>query len=182
MRQIVQKAKDFASFKHRLQSRKHGRGEPYMSHVEGVVAVLRRHGYTSEDVLAAAYLHDTVEQTDTSITEIYNLFGTEVAKLVYWLTDEKRGNKTMQRQIAAWRISRAPIEAKLIKLADIIDNTRAVIANEPDSAQEYLVEKKQTMWAMADEEGERIMRTPIFVEAMRNADTDVSGSSQRAAG
>lgn len=181
MRQIAQKAKDFASFKHRLQIRKHGRGEPYMSHVEAVVAILKRHGHTSEDLLAAAYLHDTVEQTDTSITEIYNLFGTEVAKFVYWLTDEKRGNKAMQRQISAWRVSRAPLEAKYIKLADIIDNTRNIVANNPDAAPEYLVEKKQAMWAMADEE-EAIMRTPIFVEALQNVEADMRTVEHRAAG
>src|SRR6476661_7600235 len=91
----VRKAAEFAAFKHRRQTRKHGEG-PYMDHVNSVLAILQQHGYTAEDTLAAAYLHDLVEETDTSVGEIYNQFGTEVAKFVYWLTDEHRGNRTIR--------------------------------------------------------------------------------------
>ena len=173
----VRKAAELAAFKHRRQTRKHGEG-PYMDHVNSVVAILQQHGYIAEDMLAAAYLHDVVEETDTSVGEIYNQFGTEVAKFVYWLTDDHRGNRTIRNAIAAWRLSRAPLEAKLIKLADVIDNALKIFAHDPQIAPEFMLEKRQILWAMADEEGDRITRLPIFREALRTINTE----TQRKAG
>jgi (p)ppGpp synthase/HD superfamily hydrolase len=167
MRMLVQKAKAFSAGKHAQQRRKYG-GAPYTTHLDAVVAILKRHNITEPVVLAAAYLHDTVEKTDTSIREIIDLFGTDVAKLVYWLTDDDRGNRKVRKLMSSWRLSRAPWEAKLIKLADLVENTRHIVACDAEAAPRYILEKKQTMWMMADEEGERIMRLPLFREAMRN--------------
>jgi hypothetical protein len=88
--------------------------------------------------------------------------------LVYWLTDDDRGNRKVRKLMSAWRLSQAPWEAKLIKLADLIDNTQIVVEHDAEAARVYILEKKQTMWMMADEEGERIMRLALFREAMRN--------------
>lgn len=164
---LVQKAKTFSARKHSHQTRKYD-GSPYTEHLEAVVKVLKRHGVMNPVILAAAYLHDTVEKTDTSVGEIIDVFGTDVAKLVYWLTDDDRGNRKVRKLMSAWRLSRAPWDAKLIKLADLVDNTRHVLEFNAPVAPEYILEKKQTMWMMADEEGERIMRLPLFLEAMRN--------------
>jgi len=167
MKMLVQKAKAFSSEKHSHQLRKHD-SAPYSAHIESVVAILKRHGVTDDVVLAAAYLHDTVEKTDTSVREIIDKFGTDVARIVYWLTDDDRGNKKERKLMSAWRLSRAPWEAKLIKLADLVDNTRHIIEHDSDAAPQYILEKKQTMWMMADEEGDRLTRLPLFREAMRN--------------
>jgi hypothetical protein len=70
--------------------------------------------------------------------------------------------------MSAWRLARAPWEAKLIKLADLIDNTRYLMEYDADAAPAYIREKKQTLQMMADEEGDRIMRLPLFREAMRD--------------
>jgi (p)ppGpp synthase/HD superfamily hydrolase len=179
MRTLVQKAKDFAAEKHGHQTRKHS-GAPYTAHLDNVVAILKRHGCRDGVVIAAAYLHDTVEKTDTSVGEIIDHFGTDVGKLVYWLTNEQRGNRKAHKLMSAWRLSRAPWEAKLIKLADLIDNTHNVVANDAEAAPAYILEKKQTMWMMADEEGERIMRLPLFREAMRNDNGAVAGAERKA--
>jgi (p)ppGpp synthase/HD superfamily hydrolase len=167
MTALVQKAKTFSARKHGQQRRKYD-GAPYTSHLEAVVAILKRHGITEPVVLAAAYLHDTVEKTDTSVREIIDCFGTDVAKLVYWLTDDDRGDRKVRKLMSAWRLSRAPWEAKLIKLADLVENTCHVIEHDAEAAPRYILEKKQTMWMMADEEGERIMTLSLFHEAMRN--------------
>jgi len=167
MKTLVQKARAFAAEKHGHQVRKYVRA-PYTAHLDGVVAILRRHGINEPVVIAAAYLHDTVEKTDTSVGEIIDVFGTDVARLVYWLTDDDRGNRKVRKLMSAWRLSRAPWEAKLIKLADLIDNTQIVVEHGAEAAPAYILEKKQTMWMMADEEGERIMRLSLFREAMRN--------------
>lgn len=179
MDSLVQKAKNFSARKHRYQTRKHDTA-PYTEHIEGVVAILKRHGIVDPVILAAAYLHDTVEKTDTSICEIIDSFGTDVARLVYWLTDDDRGNRKMRKLMSAWRLSRAPWDAKLIKLADLIDNTRHVVEHDADAAPGYILAKKQTMWMMADEEGDRIMRLPLFREAMRNAGPGGSHVEHRA--
>lgn len=167
MRTLVQKAKSFSAGKHGQQTRKYD-GAPYTTHLDAVVSILKRHGITEPVVLAAAYLHDTVEKTDTSVREIIDLFGTDVAKLVYWLTDDDRSNRKVRKLMSAWRLSRAPWEAKLIKLADLVENTRHIVEHDAEAAPRYILEKKQTMWMMADEEGDRIMRLPLFLEAMRN--------------
>jgi (p)ppGpp synthase/HD superfamily hydrolase len=179
MKTLVQKAKAFSAAKHRHQTRKHDT-IPYTAHLDGVVAILKRHGITDQVIIAAAYLHDTVEKTDTSVGEIIDLFGTDVARLVYWLTDDDRGNRKVRKLMSAWRLSRAPWEAKLIKLADLVDNTQYIVEHDPESAPGYILEKKQTMWMMADEEGERIMRLPLFQEAMRNAAPGSPGVEHRA--
>jgi (p)ppGpp synthase/HD superfamily hydrolase len=178
MKTLVQEAKAFSARKHRHQTRKHDT-VPYTAHLNGVVAILQRHGVTQPIVIAAAYLHDTVEKTDTSVSEIIDLFGTDVARLVYWLTDDDRGNRKVRKLMSAWRLSRAPWEAKLIKLADLIDNTQYIVEHDASSAPAYILEKKQTMWMMADEEGERIMRLPLFREAMRNAAPGNSDAEHR---
>jgi (p)ppGpp synthase/HD superfamily hydrolase len=167
MTTLVQKAKAFSVRKHGQQTRKYDKA-PYTAHLDGVVAILKRHGVTEPVILAAAYLHDTVEKTDTSVREIIDLFGTDVAKLVYWLTDDERSNRKTRKLMSAWRLSRAPWDAKLIKLADLVENTRHIVEYGAEAAPQYILEKKQTMWMMADEEGEGIMRLPLFCEAMRN--------------
>jgi (p)ppGpp synthase/HD superfamily hydrolase len=171
MNALVQKAKGFSAEKHSHQTRKYDHA-PYTAHLDAVVAILKRHGITDPNILAAAYLHDTVEKTDTSVGEIIDLFGMDVAKLVYWLTDDDRGNRKVRKLMSAWRLSRAPWEAKLIKLADLVDNTRHIAEHDAEAAPQYMLEKKQTMWMMADEEGERIMRLPLFREALRNTAPD----------
>lgn len=179
MKSLVQKAKAFSARKHRHQTRKHD-AAPYTAHLDGVVAILKRHDVTDPVIIAAAYLHDTVEKTDTSVGEIIDLFGTDVARLVYWLTDDDRGNRKVRKLMSAWRLSRAPWEAKLIKLADLVDNTQHIVEHDAESAPGYILEKKQTMWMMADEEGERIMRLPLFREAMRNAAPGNASAERRA--
>lgn len=174
MTSLVQNAQAFSARKHGHQTRKHD-SLPYTVHIEGVVEILRSHGIAQPITIAAAYLHDTVEKTDTSIGEIIDCFGTDVARLVYWLTDDDRGARKVRKLMSAWRLARAPWEAKLIKLADLIDNTRYIMAYDFDSAPAYILEKKQTLQMMADEEGDRIMRLPLFREAMQ----DVPSSQQQ---
>ena len=140
MQTQVQKAKAFAAEKHAHQVRKYVH-VPYTTHLDNVVAILKRHGINEPVILAAAYLHDTVEKTDTSVGEIIDVFGTDVARLVYWLTDDDRGNHKVRKLMSAWRLSRAPWEAKLIKLADLIDNTRIVVEHGAEAAPEYILDK-----------------------------------------
>jgi (p)ppGpp synthase/HD superfamily hydrolase len=154
----------FALVKHEGQVRRHD-GKPYIAHLDGVAAILREHGYTAPDVMAAAFLHDTLEKTDTTLEELIEKFGLVVSELVFWLTDTEQGSPEAQTLQAAWRLSRAPWNAKLIKLADIIDNGTAVIMCNPDFGPTFLEEKRLQLKKMAEVENSRMLRLPLFQKA-----------------
>jgi guanosine-3',5'-bis(diphosphate) 3'-pyrophosphohydrolase len=75
-------------------------------HLDAVVRILKSFGNSEPAVLAAGYLHDTVEDTNTTIQELYEEFGEEVAELVYWLTDAEKGKRRMRKLMSAWRLGR----------------------------------------------------------------------------
>ncbi|WP_409560265.1 HD domain-containing protein [Hyphomicrobium sp. B1] len=160
----IQDVRDFALAKHEGQVRRHD-GKPYISHLDGVASILREHGYTAPEVIAAAFLHDTLEKTDTTLEELIEKFGMVVAELVFWLTDTEQGSRDARALEAAWRLSRAPWNAKLIKLADIIDNGTAIIMCNPDFGPTFLDEKRLQLKKMAEVESSRLLRLPLFQKA-----------------
>jgi (p)ppGpp synthase/HD superfamily hydrolase len=117
----IEKAKAFATRKHNGQKGK-GPEQAYIDHLEAVVRLLKDHGEERAEVLAAAYLHDCLEKTDTTVGELIREFGGDIAELVYWLTDPEDSEGPEKELLSAWLLSRAPEKAQFIKLADIIDN------------------------------------------------------------
>ena len=79
--------------------------KPYFNHVEAVVDTLRRAGIDDAITLAAAYLHDVVEKSDTKLHDIARQFGADVAELVFWMTDPEDDDETVL--LPVWRLSRA---------------------------------------------------------------------------
>lgn len=145
---LVERAYVFGDKAHRDvgQLRKYTQ-EPYFTHpiaVAGLVATVNH----TPIMLAASLLHDTVEDTNTSIEEIETHFGVEVATLVGWLTDVSKpedGNRKARKLIDRNHIAQAPAEAQTIKLADLIDNSKSILAHDPKFAAVYLVEKKAAL-------------------------------------
>ncbi|TCV95520.1 HD domain-containing protein [Biostraticola tofi] len=145
MHSLENRARRFASHAHasRDQRRKYTL-EPYIIHPAAVVERVRSVSH-SEDMLAAAWLHDTVEDTDVTLKDIDQRFGRAVAELVEMLTtpatpaDCPRIEKT---RAALLHMACASSHAKTIKLADIIDNTCSIITYDAQFARYYLVEKK----------------------------------------
>ncbi|MFA5958086.1 HD domain-containing protein [Hyphomicrobium sp.] len=160
----IQDVRDFAVTKHGSQVRKHD-GRPYIAHLDGVAAILAEYGYKTPEIIAAAFLHDTLEKSDTTIEELIAAFGMPVAELVYWLTDKETGSRETVALQAAWRLSRAPWNAKLIKLADIIDNGTAIGMHNPSFGPTFLDEKRLQLKKMAEVESSRILRLPLFQRA-----------------
>jgi len=139
---IVEKAAKFAAKAHSSQKRKYT-GEPYFVHCAEVANLVRENGGCDE-MVAAAYLHDTVEDCGVSITKISSEFGLFVAKLVSDLTDVSKpsdGNRAKRKEIDRNHIKNACMSAKIIKLADLISNTRSISTHDPDFAVVYLEEK-----------------------------------------
>jgi len=138
------RAKDFATRYHALIDHKRKyTGEPYITHPAAVVELVRSVPHT-EAMICAAWLHDTVEDTPASLADIEKEFGAEVATLVEMLTDVSRssdGKRSMRKAIDREHTSRASPAAKTIKLADLIDNTRSIVAHDPKFARVYLIEK-----------------------------------------
>lgn len=122
----------FAARKHSGQHRKGGMGEPYINHLIAVAELLLNTGRIHDtDVIVASILHDTVEDTDTTIAEINNRFGGRTAAIVREVTDEK-GLSTAERRLSQVRhASDLSFEARLVKLADKISNVSDIIDNPP---------------------------------------------------
>lgn len=141
---LVERAYVFAKAAHEAvgQVRKYT-GEPYIVHPVEVAGIVRSVQHT-EEMLAAALLHDTVEDTEATAADIEREFGPEVAALVDWLTDVSRkedGNRATRKEIDRMHTAKAPAAAKTIKLADLISNSRSIIAHDLGFAQVYLREK-----------------------------------------
>ena len=124
-RQALARALAFARARHGSQFRR-GSDTPYWVHLVRVAMELARWGETSPVLLQAALLHDTVEDTQTTVGEIRTGFGPEVADLVDWLTAPEDADA--QREYYARLQANAPFGAQLLKLADRVDNLRSIQA------------------------------------------------------
>jgi (p)ppGpp synthase/HD superfamily hydrolase len=148
---LIERARVFATAAHAAvkQTRKYT-NEPYICHPAAVVAIVKSVPHTDE-MLAAAWLHDTAEDTGVTVDLIRAEFGGEVAGLVWWLTDQSRpedGNRETRKAIDRNHLAAAPPEAQTIKLADLIDNTLTIEARDPDFAKLYRREKRQLLEVM----------------------------------
>lgn len=159
---LVERAYVFARAAHDAvgQLRKYS-NDPYIVHPVEVAGLVQTVQHTNE-MLAAALLHDTVEDTNTTIDEIHRLFGYEVACLVEMLTDVSKasdGNRAVRKAIDCEHTAKASAAAKTIKLADLISNSRSIVAHDLKFAGVYLREKATllevlkegdaTLWAQA---------------------------------
>lgn len=148
---IVERARVFATAAHAAvgQVRKYT-FEPYIVHPAEVAKIVRDAGGT-DTMIAAAWLHDTVEDTGVTIETIRAEFGTDVAELVGWLTDVSRpehGNRAHRKALDRAHSAAAPAEAQTVKLADLIANTRSIMAHDEAFAKTYLEEKRLLLAVM----------------------------------
>lgn len=126
-------AASFAAKKHRHQHRKGNDAEPYINHPLEVANLLANVGKIEDyDVLIAAILHDTVEDTETTQEEITKLFGATVGSYVMEVTDDKSLPKARRKELQIEHAPHLSNGAKYIKLGDKISNIRDVSENAPD--------------------------------------------------
>ena len=145
---IKEKALVFATKAHNSvgQKRKYS-GEEYIVHPIEVAEMVSNTGGTDE-MIAAAYLHDVVEDTGVSIETIRKEFGEAVADLVNDLTNVSKpsdGNRRTRKALDLKHTAEASAEAKIIKLADLISNTKSIVKNDPSFARVYLQEKRDLL-------------------------------------
>lgn len=141
---LVTKALIFATAAHAAvgQVRKYT-GDPYIVHpihVAGIVASVPH----TDSMLAAALLHDVLEDTQVTVGLLHKEFGDEVASLVLWLTSvsvPSDGNRAYRKDLDLKYLAQAPAAAQTVKLADLISNTSTIVEHDPDFAEVYLKEK-----------------------------------------
>jgi guanosine-3',5'-bis(diphosphate) 3'-pyrophosphohydrolase len=124
-RTALRRALAFARARHAGQLRR-GSDTPFWVHLVRVAMELSQWGVRRPELLQAALLHDTVEDTVTTIGEIRVGFGGEVAELVDWMTAPERGEdlRDYYQRLQAG----APFDVQLLKLADRVDNLRSIQA------------------------------------------------------
>ena len=142
MADLVKKALEFASDAHNGQTRKYT-GEPYIVHPIEVMELVRQ-VINDPEVLAAALLHDVVEDCPVSIKDIEDKFGPRVASMVDDLTDVSRpedGNRATRKELDRQHTAKASPDSKTVKLADLISNARSIVKDDPNFAKVFMKEK-----------------------------------------
>jgi guanosine-3',5'-bis(diphosphate) 3'-pyrophosphohydrolase len=157
------RAVDFAAGKHRNQRRKDAEASPYINHPIALARVLVEAGIEDPLVLCAAVLHDTVEDTETSVEELREQFGAAVASVVAEVTDDKALDKATRKERQVLRAPHSSPAAKLVKLADKICNLRDLLASPPAG---WPAERKREYFVWAGRVIDGLRGTHAGLEAM----------------
>lgn len=163
---LIDKAKEFAREAHKHQVRKFNK-EPFFNHVDRVAQTVSR--FTNdENLICAAYLHDTVEDCPISLDEIHQQFNHKVASMVEELTNKytkdaypnysRKARKSYENR----RLARISEEAKLIKIADRLDNVQSFVKDDPKWGPSHYY-KKET----------RTMLWYVFPDSIRNTNQSI---------
>lgn len=155
---IVQAAKELAHIAHQDQFRKYT-GMPYIDHPREVVALIRKYvEHVTDEMLAAAWLHDVVEDQDVSYHDIESATNQTVASYVWHLTDTPKfvGNRARRKHMDRVRLGNAPAEVQTIKYADLLSNSRDIFKHDKDFAQVFLREKAAMLMSLNS--GDKVLK------------------------
>jgi hypothetical protein len=146
--ELVERARNFATAAHRGvgQLRKYT-GQPYEEHLRRVAAILEQHTGDPE-MIAAAWLHDVVEDTPATIEDVEREFGSGVRELVDALTDVSRphdGNRAERKALDREHLAGAPARAQTVKLADLMDNCDDICRHNRGFGRIFLTEMRQLL-------------------------------------
>ena len=131
MKDLIKRAERFARERHAGQCRKGTSKEPYTTHLEEVATLVEKWG-GSQEAIAAAWLHDTVEDCPpTSFQEITGIFGSNVSDIVRELTDDKSLPKQRRKDLQIFKAPQKTPMAALVKLADKSSNVLAIAKSPP---------------------------------------------------
>jgi len=143
MTTLVHRAREFATQAHRRidQRRKYSK-QAYEVHLRAVADLVASVS-DDQEMIAAAWLHDTVEDTPATLGDIEHAFGNGVAQLVSDLTDVSRpgdGNRAVRKAIDRAHSAQASVRAKTVKLADLTDNCGDICEHDERFARVFVVE------------------------------------------
>lgn len=144
---IILKAAHFAAMKHRDQRRKDHASSPYINHPIAVALLIAETGEVDDpDVIAAALLHDTIEDTDTTPDELEALFGSRIRGFVEEVTDDTRLRKMERKHLQIEHASKLSPGAVIVKLGDKISNVTD-ITNAPPAGWDVHRRREYLEWA-----------------------------------
>ena len=138
--------------------------EQYIVHPVRVANIVDKFGGT-DDMIAAAYLHDVVEDTSVSIADIIAMFGVDVANIVAGLTDvsvPEDGNRAVRKAMDRQHSADASYEAQFVKCADIMDNASDIGDNDPSFNVVYRKEMVLLLEVL-----DKVKGTPIYDAAVK---------------
>ena len=125
-------AAQFAASRHAQQKRKGAGGEPYINHLIEVADLISfSSNVLDTELVMAGLLHDTVEDTGVTLTELAERFGPGIADLVAEVTDDKSLPKETRKILQVQNASKKSERAQTLKLADKISNLRSILASPP---------------------------------------------------
>lgn len=164
---LVQRASRFATQAHRRidQRRKYSK-QSYEVHLKAV-ADLVASVTEDQEMIAAAWLHDTVEDTPATLQEIEREFGSGVAELVSDLTDVSRpgdGNRAERKAIDRMHSAQASLRAKTVKLADLIDNCRDICSHDERFARVFVLEMSALLEVLSEADPRLLKQAQETVE------------------
>jgi guanosine-3',5'-bis(diphosphate) 3'-pyrophosphohydrolase len=150
MTDLIARALAFATEAHAsVGQRRKYTDEPYINHPIEVMGIVRTAAHYTDAMLAAALLHDTIEDTPVTRDDIERTFGPDVSALVWDLTDQcHAGNRATRKAAEAARLGTIAPEAQTVKLADMISNMRSIVPNDPGFAVVFLREVERTLAVM----------------------------------
>jgi guanosine-3',5'-bis(diphosphate) 3'-pyrophosphohydrolase len=152
---LLVRALAFAAHQHRDQRRKDASAPPYINHPIALAELLVEVGGIDDPVvLAAALLHDTLEDTEATAAELRAAFGAEVAAIVAEVSDDKSLEKRERKRLQVERAAQLSRRAKLVKLADKTCNLRDV-ADHPPAGWALARRQEYFDWARAVVDGMR---------------------------
>ena len=169
---LIARAADFAARAHVTQKRKGAAQEPYINHLAEVALLLTEATDGADaDLIAASWLHDTLEDTETEREELEARFGSAVAAIVAEVTDDKALPKAERKRLQVETAPSKSAEARMLKIADKTSNLRALAMSPPmgwdlERRDEYI------RWAEAVVAGCRGLNEKlegVFDDAVRHA-------------
>lgn len=151
-----------AEFWHKDQVRKYT-GEPYINHPVEVMNFLQL--FTDDhSILAAALLHDVVEDTDATLDNVRTTFGDDIAMLVNGMTEPEvpaGTNREKRKETYRKHLEQSSWRVKFIKFGDIYSNTKDIAMHDPDFAVVYLSEIERTIKSIDDDRIPLLMRNIV---------------------
>lgn len=149
----IEKAAEFAKTAHEsINQRRKYSDEPYIVHPKEVARLVAS-VTDDENMICAAWLHDVVEDTPVTLSEIQSEFGDDIAHLVDGLTDVARpedGNRATRLSIDRDHTAGTDARTKTIKLADLIANLNGIVDQNPSFARKYLGEKELLLTVLGE--------------------------------
>ncbi|MFV1984739.1 MAG: HD domain-containing protein [Thiohalomonadales bacterium] len=158
MSNLIEQAKSFATIEHqRINHVRKYSLLPYQTHLEAVAKLVAT-VTDDEEMIAAAWLHDTIEDTPATLGDIEHAFNVSITELVEELTEVSKssdGNRAARKEIDRLHLAQASKRAKTIKLADLIHNCADIVHHDKKFAITFLAEMRALLEVLT--EGDAIL-------------------------